>query len=83
MIIVTEPEAANCFSTNFQMFTNNNQQTSIKSHFKFITVRKKHKAKSFSHWSVTITSETVNFGQSECRKINSYLEIYTNCKYPF
>jgi hypothetical protein len=26
---------------------------------------------------VTITSETVNLDQSECRKINSHLEIYT------
>ena len=35
------------------------------------------KAKSNSHWSVTITSETANLDQSECRKINSHLEIYT------
>ena len=27
---------------------------------------------------MTITSETVNLDQSECRKINSHLEIYTN-----
>ena len=38
----------------------------------------KKKAKSNSHWSVTITSETANLDQSECRKINSHLEIYTN-----
>ena len=36
------------------------------------------KVKSNSHWSVTITSETANLDQSECRKINSHLEIYTN-----
>ena len=35
------------------------------------------KVKSNSHWSVTITSETANLDQSECRKINSHLEIYT------
>ena len=27
---------------------------------------------------MTITSETANLDQSECRKINSHLEIYTN-----
>ena len=47
-------------------------------HFKFITVIKKEKAESYSHWSVIITSEAVNLDQSECRKINSHLEIYTN-----
>ena len=39
-------------------------------------------AKSNSHWSVTITSETANLNQSERRKINSHLEIYTKGKYP-
>ena len=39
------------------------------------------KVKSNSHWSVTITSETANLDQSECRKINSHLEIYTNSLY--
>ena len=28
---------------------------------------------------MTITSQTVNLDQSECRKINSHLEIYTKC----
>ena len=41
------------------------------------------KVKSNSHWSVTITSETANLDQSECRKINSHLEIYTNAFYVF
>ena len=44
-LVITEPEAANCFTTTFQVFTNNNRQTSIKSHFKFITVRKSTKQK--------------------------------------
>ena len=35
------------------------------------------KAKSNSHWSVTITSETANLDQSECRKINSHLDTNT------
>ena len=30
---------------------------------------------------MTITSETANLDQSECRKINSHLEIYTNYIY--
>ena len=38
------------------------------------------KAKVYHYWSVTITSETVNLDQSECRKINSHLEIYTKVK---
>ena len=37
----------------------------------------KRKAKDYSHWPVTIASETVILDQSECRKINSHLEIYT------
>ena len=37
----------------------------------------KKNAKSDSHWLVVITSETVNFDQSECTKINSHMEIYT------
>ena len=40
--------------------------------------KKTANAKSYSHWPVTITSETVNLDQSECRKINSHLEIYTS-----
>ena len=39
------------------------------------------KVKSNSHWSVTITSETANLDQSECRKINSHPEIYTKRRY--
>ena len=30
--------------------------------------KKTANAKSYSHWPVTITSETVNLDQSECRK---------------
>ena len=30
---------------------------------------------------MTITSETANLDQSQCRKINSHLEIYTNSYY--
>ena len=30
---------------------------------------KSDKAKNYSHWPVTITLETVNLDQSECRKI--------------
>ena len=48
-IFKTEPEATNCFSTNFQAFTNNNQHNFIKIHFKFITVQKRQKAKSYRH----------------------------------
>ena len=47
----------------FQVFTNNNQVC------KNLLLHKK--AKSYSHWVVTITSETVNLDQLECRKINS------------
>ena len=36
------------------------------------------KAKSYSLWLVNITSETVNLDQSECRKIDGHLEVYTN-----
>ena len=43
----------------------------------------KKKAKSNSHWSVTITSETANLDQSECRKINSHQKIYTNSWYSY
>ena len=39
------------------------------------------KVKSNSHWSVTINSETANLDESECRKINSHLEIYTKYIY--
>ena len=41
----------------------------------------KKKAKSNSHWSVTITSETANLDESECMKITSHLEICTNYLY--
>ena len=37
-LVITEPEATNCFSINFQVFTNNNQHNFIKIHFKFIAV---------------------------------------------
>ena len=53
----------------------------MKNHFKFnnlLLCKKTPKAKSYCRWSVTITSsETVNLDQSECRKINSHLKIYT------
>ena len=39
--------------------------------------KKQQNAKSYSHWPVTITSKTMNLDQSECRKINNQLEIYT------
>ena len=39
MLVITETEATNCFSINFQVFTsNNNQHSLIKMHSKFITV---------------------------------------------
>ena len=39
MFVITETEATNCFSINFQVFTsNNNQHSLIKVHSKFITV---------------------------------------------
>ena len=37
-LVITEPEAPNCFSINFEVFTNNNQLNFTKIHFKFITV---------------------------------------------
>jgi hypothetical protein len=33
-LVITEPEATNCFSINFQVFTNNNPHNFIKIHFK-------------------------------------------------
>ena len=51
-LVITEPEATNSFSINFQVSTN------------FVEL-KKQEEKSYSHWSVTITSETVNLDQSE------------------
>ena len=81
-LVIIEPGATNCFSINFQVVTNNNQDNFIKNHFKFITVSKRQKAKSYSRCRpVTITSETANRHQSECRKINSHLEIYTKQVY--
>ena len=38
--------------------------------------KKMQKDNSYSHWSVTMTSETVNLDQSGRRKINSSLKIY-------
>ena len=37
--------------------------------------------KSYSHWPVTIASESVDLDQSDGRKINSHLKIYTNMPY--
>ena len=37
-LVITEPEATNCFSINFQVFTINNQHNFMKIHFKFVTV---------------------------------------------
>ena len=67
-LVITESEVTNCFSTNFQMFTNNNQLiiNFTKIHFEFITVYKKQ--------------ETVNLDQSESRKLGNP-EIYTNLQY--
>ena len=36
-----EPEATDCFSINFQVFTDNNQHNFIKIHLKFVGVLKK------------------------------------------
>ena len=69
----------NCFSINIQVFTNNSQHDFIKIHFEFVVELKKQKAMC-SHWPVTITSERANLDQSEYRKINSHLEIYTERK---
>ena len=63
------------FSINLKRLANKNQHNFTKIHFKFITVLKRQKT--YSHWSVTITAETVNFDQSESRKINSHQEIST------
>ena len=43
--IFTEPEATDCFSINFQVFTNNNQHNFKKNTLKFITVQKDKKQK--------------------------------------
>ena len=81
-LVITEPEATNCFSINFQVFTNNNQlYKHYKNSLQIYYCIEKQKSKSHSHWSVTITSETANLDQSECRKINSHLEIYTKSIY--
>ena len=32
-LVISEPEATNCFSINFQVFTNNNQLNFTKIHF--------------------------------------------------
>ena len=37
-LVITEPEATNCFSINFQVFTSNNRHNFIKIHFKIITI---------------------------------------------
>ena len=37
-LVITEHEATNCFSINFQVFTNNNQHKFIKIQLKFLTV---------------------------------------------
>ena len=37
-LVITESEATNCFSINFQVFANNNRLNFTKIHFKFITV---------------------------------------------
>ena len=76
MLVITEPEATNCFSINFQVFTSGGQETLKKFILNMLLYKKTANAKSYSHWPVTITSEAVNLDQSECRKINSYLEIY-------
>ena len=67
-LLITEPEAINCFSINFLVFTNNNQHNFYK-----IT----QKGESYSHSPVTITSETAYLDKSECKKISSHLEVYT------
>ena len=35
-LVITLPSVTNCFSINFQVFTNNNQHNFVKNHFKFI-----------------------------------------------
>ena len=47
-LVIIEPEETNCFSINFQVFTNSNQHNFINIHFKFITVQKRQKEKSYS-----------------------------------
>ena len=42
-LVITEPEATNCFLTNFQVFAKNNQHNFIKILFKFIAVSKTQK----------------------------------------
>ena len=55
-----------CFSINFQVFTYNNQHNFIiTSNLLLYKKDKKQKA-------------IVNLDQSDCRKVSSHLEIYTN-----
>ena len=74
---------ANCFSINFQVFTNNNQYIVQKLYYLhycniiltfiylILLYKRRQKAKNHSHWPVTITSETVNLDQSKCRNQQS------------
>ena len=44
-LVIAGPEATNCFSVNFQVFTNNNQHNFIKIHFNLLLYKKKTNSK--------------------------------------
>ena len=65
--LFTEPEATNCFSINFQVFTNNSQ-------LNFIKIIKKQRSKNCESSSKTLNLDKSN--QDVGKSIVTCMEIY-------
>ena len=62
-LVITEPDATNCFSINFQVFANNNQHNIVKIHFNVV----KHAKGSTSRWNM-LMSRIIFRSSSPCQK---------------